>query len=83
MKLSKTEKQTLSDAIDKLNEGLDEFIALYNEAEEDKPFIQFDQEVVEAIEKAKEAFGEDEITRRINTIIKEVLAFLPKEDPSS
>lgn len=79
MKLNETEKKNLSDAIDKLNEGLDVVIQFYNDSEEDRPLIQFDEEVIEAIEKAKEAFGEEEITRRINTIIKEVLAFLPKE----
>ena len=80
MKLNENEKKSLSDSIDKLNEGLDVVIQLYNEAEEDKPLIEFDQEVIEAIERAKEAFGEEEITRRINTIIKEIFAFLPKEE---
>ncbi|WP_010676375.1 hypothetical protein [Bacillus timonensis] len=79
MKLNDNEKKSLSDSIDKLNEGLDVVIQLYNEAEEDKPLIEFDQEVVVAIEKAKETFGEEEITRRINTIIKEIFAFLPKD----
>ncbi|MBD8070511.1 atypical membrane-integrating protein (Mistic protein) [Bacillus sp. PS06] len=80
MKLSAEEKKTLSTSIDKLNEGLDEVIALYNEAEDDRPVIQFDAEVMEAIEQAKETFGEEEITRRINTIIKEVFSFLPKQE---
>lgn len=80
MKLNENEKKTLSDSIDRLNEGLDDVIQLYNEAEEDKPLIEFDQEVIEAIEKAKETFGDEEITRRINTIIKEIFAFLPKDE---
>ncbi|WP_449537390.1 atypical membrane-integrating protein (Mistic protein) [Ferdinandcohnia sp. Marseille-Q9671] len=80
MKLNETDKKSLSDSIDKLNEGLDVVIQLYNDAEEDKPIIEFDQEVIEAIEKAKETFGEEEITRRINTIIKEIFAFLPKDE---
>jgi hypothetical protein len=79
MKLSAEEKKTLSASIDKLNEGLDEIIALYNEAEEDRPVIEFDTDVMDAIDKAKETFGEEEITRRINAIIKEVFSFLPKE----
>jgi hypothetical protein len=77
MKVNDKEKQALSDAIDKMNEGLDVFIQLYNESEEDKPVIEFDEEVISAIEKAKIAFGEEEITKRINSIIKEVLALLP------
>ncbi|WP_453994204.1 atypical membrane-integrating protein (Mistic protein) [Bacillus nitroreducens] len=80
MKLNENEKKSLSDSIDKLNEGLDVVIGLYNEAEEDKPLIEFEPEVIEAIEKAKEAFGDEEITRRINTIIKEIFAFLPKDE---
>ncbi|MFC4323439.1 atypical membrane-integrating protein (Mistic protein) [Litchfieldia salsa] len=83
MKLSAEEKKTLSSAIDKLNEGLDEIIALYNEAEEDRPFIQFEPVVMESIEKAKETFGEEEISRRINTIIKEVFSFLPTTEKST
>ncbi len=80
MKLNENEKKSLSDSIDKLNEGLDFVIQLYNEAEEDKPLIQFDDEVIESIEKAKKTFGDEEITRRINTIIKEIFAFLPKDE---
>ncbi|MEH7383321.1 atypical membrane-integrating protein (Mistic protein) [Bacillus sp. JJ1533] len=80
MKLNENEKKSLSDSIDKLNEGLDVVIQLYNEAEEDKPLIQFDEDVIQAIEKAKQTFGDEEITRRINTIIKEIFAFLPKDE---
>ncbi|MEH7225895.1 atypical membrane-integrating protein (Mistic protein) [Bacillus sp. JJ1566] len=80
MKLNENEKKSLSDSIDKLNEGLDVVIQLYNEAEEDKPLIEFDQEVIVAIEKAKKTFGDEEITRRINTIIKEIFSFLPKDE---
>ncbi|MEH7237280.1 atypical membrane-integrating protein (Mistic protein) [Bacillus sp. JJ1562] len=80
MKLNENEKKSLSDSIDKLNEGLDVVIQLYNEAEEDKPLIQFDEDVIDAIEKAKQTFGDEEITRRINTIIKEIFAFLPKDE---
>ncbi|MFT4413012.1 atypical membrane-integrating protein (Mistic protein) [Fredinandcohnia humi] len=80
MKVNESEKKSLSDAIDKLNEGLDVVIQLYNDAEKDKPLIEFELEVIEAIEKAKQTFGEEEITKRINTIIKEIFAFLPKDE---
>ena len=79
MKLKSDEKQALSDSIDKLNEGLDFVIGLYNDSEEDKPVIEFDQPVLDAIEKAKEIYGTEEVTRKINTIIKEIFEFLPKE----
>jgi len=79
LKLNPDEKQALSDSIDKLNEGLDYVIGLYNDSEEDKPVIDFDQSVLEAIEKAKQLYGAEEVTRKINTIIKEIFEFLPKE----
>jgi hypothetical protein len=46
MKVNKTEKQTLSVAIDKVTEGLDEVIELYNNVEEDLPLIKFNEVVV-------------------------------------
>ncbi|KAA0545434.1 atypical membrane-integrating protein (Mistic protein) [Bacillus sp. BGMRC 2118] len=77
MKLDTQEKQTLSDAIDKLNEGLDTFIQLYNEAEEDKPLIEFDDEATTIIEKAKHVYGSEEIDSRMNKIVKEILSLIP------
>ncbi|QOR66019.1 atypical membrane-integrating protein (Mistic protein) [Cytobacillus suaedae] len=80
MKLNEKEKQKLSESIDRMNEALDVFIEYYNESEEDKPLIEFEPEVIEAIEKAKSSYGEEETTKRINTIIKEVLSFIPKNE---
>ncbi|MCA1032723.1 atypical membrane-integrating protein (Mistic protein) [Bacillus timonensis] len=82
MKLKDEDKNSFSEAIDKLNEGLDVVIGLYNDAEEDKPLIVFDEEVMVAIEKAKQTIGEEAITKKINTIIKEVLSFLPDMEDS-
>lgn len=80
MKLNEKEKQKLSESIDSMNEALDVFIEYYNESEEDKPLIEFEPEVIEAIEKAKSSYGEEETTKRINTIIKEILSFIPKNE---
>jgi uncharacterized protein YwgA len=77
MKLNEQEKQTLSEAIDKMNDGLDSFIQLYNEAEEDQPLIEFDEEAVQIIDKAKRVYGSNEIDLRMNKIVKEILSFLP------
>jgi hypothetical protein len=80
MKLNEIEKQKLSESIDRMNEALDVFIEYYNESDEDKPLIEFEPDVIEAIEKAKVAYGEVETTKRINTIIKEILSFIPKNE---
>jgi hypothetical protein len=77
MKVNEQEKQSLSDSIDKLNEGLDAIIQLYNEAEDDKALIAFDDDTVEMIENAKKAYGEKEIDERINKFIKEIFSLLP------
>jgi hypothetical protein len=85
MKVNEQEKQALSDAIDKLNEGLDAAIQLYNDAEEDKSLIAFDDDTIQIIENAKNAYGNDQIDERINKIVKEILSFLPlnqKDHPS-
>ncbi|WP_246945802.1 atypical membrane-integrating protein (Mistic protein) [Bacillus pinisoli] len=77
MKVNDQEKQSLSDSIDKLNEGLDVIIQLYNDAEADKSLIAFEDDTIEIIEKAKGVYGEKEIDERINKIIKEILSLLP------
>lgn len=77
MKVSEEEKKLLSEAIDKMNEGLDTFIGFYNDSEEDKPLIEFTDETIETIQRAIEVYGKDEVTTKINTIIREVLSFLP------
>ncbi|MGX1192348.1 atypical membrane-integrating protein (Mistic protein) [Metabacillus sp. SLBN-84] len=79
MKLSDEEKTALSEAIDKMNEGLDVFIQFYNDAEEEKPVIEFKEDTVAAIEKAIEVYGTETVSEKINAIIREVLSFLPNK----
>jgi hypothetical protein len=80
MKLSKKENKSISDAIDQVQEGLNTFIEMYNESEEDQPFISFDEEVITGIEKARRIFGDDFVNKKINALVKEVISFLPLDD---
>ncbi|APH03889.1 hypothetical protein [Bacillus weihaiensis] len=77
MKVNDQEKKALSEAIDRMNEGLDAFIELYNESEDDSELIEFQEETIQVIEKAIQAYGKEIVTNKINTIVKEVLSFLP------
>ncbi|MTH55651.1 protein mistic [Bacillus mangrovi] len=75
MKISGKEKDQLSSAIDEMNEALDVFIQLYNQSEEDKPLITFSKETEAAISRAVELYGEDQVTEKINLLLKEFLSF--------
>lgn len=79
LKLTDDEKKALSEAIDRMNDGLDSFIEFYNESEEDKPVIEFTDETITVIEKAIHTYGKEEVTAKINTIIREILSFLPNK----
>jgi methionyl-tRNA synthetase len=76
LKYNKEDREKYSEAIDRMQEGLDSMIDLYNEAEDDEELIQYDEEVIAAIRQAKESFGEEFINQKINTIVKEVLSFM-------
>lgn len=76
LKYNKEDREKYSEAIDRMQEGLDNMIDLYNEAEDDEELIQYDEEVIAAIRQAKESFGEDFINQKINTIVKEVLSLM-------
>jgi methionyl-tRNA synthetase len=76
LKYNKEDREKYSEAIDRMQEGLDSMIDLYNEAEDDEELIQYDEEVITAIRQAKESFGEDFINQKINTIVKEVLSLM-------
>jgi hypothetical protein len=82
LKADKREYNELSRAIDRLSEGLDSVIELYNELEEDKPIINLDDQILSDLEEAKEKHGEDFIDKKLNTLIKEALSWLdaPTED---
>ncbi|MDA1476215.1 protein mistic [Bacillus changyiensis] len=75
MKVTDQEKQQLSMAIDKMNEGLDAFILLYNESEKDEPLIEYEDETASIIKHAIEQYGKDSINQKLNAIVKEILSF--------
>ncbi|WP_017755229.1 hypothetical protein [Calidifontibacillus oryziterrae] len=77
MKLSKVENQKLSDSIDHMQEALDVFIDLYNQSEDDVFHVKLEDDVIELIHKAKHVLGAEIVNQKVNTLIKEVLSFLP------
>lgn len=80
MKASGKESQTFSDAIDSVNNGMEIIINFYNELEEDQPLIKFEDEVLEGIAKVKEKYGADFVDQKINTLVKEMMSWLPMND---
>lgn len=83
MKLTKDEKNQLSTSIDKMNEALDVFIELYNESEEDLNIIELEEQTVQAIKFAMETYGKEAVTKKINTIIREIFSFVAETKGSS
>jgi hypothetical protein len=81
VKYNNEDREKYSDAIDRMQEGLDRMIDLYNEAEDDEEIIRYDEEVITAIVQAKEKFGDDFINQKINTIVKEVLSLMGGQTP--
>ena len=80
MKASDKESQAFSDAIDSVNNGMETIINFYNELEDDKPFLNLDDDVIEGITKAKEKYGTDFIDQKINAIVKEMISWLSLEE---
>ncbi|GGE44647.1 hypothetical protein GCM10011391_24340 [Pullulanibacillus camelliae] len=80
MKANDQESQLFSDAIDAINNGMEDIINLYNALEEEQQLIQFEESVVAHIEKAKAKYGEAFVDQKINTVIKEMLDWLPLDD---
>ncbi|WP_408010563.1 atypical membrane-integrating protein (Mistic protein) [Pseudalkalibacillus sp. A8] len=80
MKAIKREYNEFSRSIDKMSEGLDAIIELFNELEEDKPIIRLDDKVLAELEEAKEKYGEDFINRKMNNLIREALSWLSAQE---
>ncbi len=74
------EIEKYSDAIDKMQEGLEAMIELYNDMEEDTPFIDLEEGVLADLEKAKRIYGEEYVSKKVNTILKEVLTWLDLDE---
>ncbi|MCF6409333.1 atypical membrane-integrating protein (Mistic protein) [Pseudalkalibacillus salsuginis] len=80
MKAIKREYNEFSRSIDKMSEGLDAIIELFNELEEDKPIIRLDDKVLNELEEAKEKYGEDFIHKKMNNLIREALSWLSAQE---
>ncbi|MGP4081414.1 hypothetical protein ACTWQL_16030 [Pseudalkalibacillus sp. R45] len=80
MKAVKREYNEFSRSIDKMSEGLDAIIELFNDIEEDKPIIQLDDRVLSDLEEAKEKYGEEFINKKMNNLIREALSWLAAEE---
>jgi len=80
MKANEKDYQKYSDAIDRIQEGYDAMVELFNELENDVPLIHFDSKVLNKIEAAKEKYGDDQIDEKINSVIDEVLSWLELEE---
>lgn len=80
MRVNKKENKVLSDSIDKIEEGLNSIVELYNHSEEDLPLIKYDDHVIENIEKAKKIYGTEYIDEKINNLVREIISFLPLDE---
>ncbi|NTU27254.1 protein mistic [Bacillus tequilensis] len=80
MKVTSEEKERLSTAIDRMNEGLDAFIQLYNESEIDEPLIQFDDDTADLMKQARDMYGQEKLNEKLNTIIKQILSISVSEE---
>ncbi|WP_404457125.1 atypical membrane-integrating protein (Mistic protein) [Oceanobacillus kapialis] len=82
MKANEKDYQKYSDAIDRIQEGNEAMIELFNELEKDNPVISFNEEIMKSINKAKEKYGDEIIEQRINKVVAEMLSWLELTDPS-
>ncbi|MFD2630462.1 atypical membrane-integrating protein (Mistic protein) [Oceanobacillus kapialis] len=82
MKANEKDYQKYSDAIDRIQEGNEAMIELFNELEKDNPVISFNEEIMKSINKAKEKYGDEIIEQRINNVVAEMLSWLELTDPS-
>ncbi|MGY0694457.1 atypical membrane-integrating protein (Mistic protein) [Virgibacillus sp. FSP13] len=64
----------------RFDKALDEILDLFNNLEQDKPVIQFGDDVLDNIERAKEKYGDETIDERINKLVREMLAWLDLDD---
>ncbi|MRG85776.1 hypothetical protein [Salinibacillus xinjiangensis] len=64
----------------RFDKALDEIIDLFNNLESDVPIIQYSDEVLENIERAKKKYGEDMMNERINKVVGEMLSWLDLDD---
>ncbi|RHW29441.1 hypothetical protein [Oceanobacillus profundus] len=64
----------------RFDKALDEILDLFNNLENDEPIIDFNDDVLELIEKAKKKYGIEQVSGKINTIVEEMLSWLDLND---
>lgn len=60
----------------RFDKALDEILDLFNNIEEDEPIIDFNNEVLELIEKANKKYGNEQVSEKINSVVGEMLSWL-------
>jgi hypothetical protein len=64
----------------KFDKSLDDILDLFNNLEDDIPLVDFKQDVVDNIEIAKKMYGDDMVSQKINTVVSEMLSWLPLDE---
>ncbi|PAE27931.1 hypothetical protein CHI07_17200 [Paenibacillus sp. 7884-2] len=64
----------------RFDKALDEILDLFNNLETDEPIIDFNEDVLELIEKAKRKYGIEQVSEKINSVVGEMLSWLDLED---
>ncbi|MEK3909625.1 atypical membrane-integrating protein (Mistic protein) [Oceanobacillus sp. FSL W7-1309] len=60
----------------RFDKALDEILDLFNNIEEDEPIIDFNNVVLELIEKANKKYGNEQVSEKINSVVGEMLSWL-------
>ena len=64
----------------RFDKALDEILDLFNNLENDEPIIDFNDDVLELIEKAKKKYGIEQVSEKINSVVGEMLSWLELDD---
>ena len=64
----------------RFDKALDDILDLFNNLENDEPIIDFNEDVLELIEKAKKKYGIKQVSEKINSVVGEMLSWLDLED---
>lgn len=64
----------------RFDKALDEILDLFNNLESDVPIIEYNDDVLSFIEKAKKKYGEDIVNEKVNIVVGEMLSWLDLED---
>ncbi|WP_199868573.1 hypothetical protein [Virgibacillus senegalensis] len=64
----------------RFDKALDEILDLFNNLESDAPIIDFGQDVLDNIARAKKKYGDKMVDEKINTVVREMLSWLDLDD---